>query len=96
MTLQQLKYVIAIAEKGSINEAAKVLYISQPSLTNAMHDLENDLGIQLFIRNNKGIRVTNKGEEFLRYARQVIEQVVLLELHDHEPSLSLRMLNHPL
>ena len=79
MTLQQLKYVIAIAEKGSINEAAKVLYISQPSLTNAMHDLENDLGIQLFIRNNKGIRVTNKGEEFLRYARQVIEQVVLLE-----------------
>ena len=56
MTLQQLKYVIAIAEKGSINEAAKVLYISQPSLTNAMHDLENDLGIQLFIRNNKGIR----------------------------------------
>ena len=49
MTLQQLKYVIAIAEKGSINEAAKVLYISQPSLTNAMHDLENDLGIQLFI-----------------------------------------------
>ena len=79
MTLQQLKYVIAIAEKGSINEAAKVMYISQPSLTNAMHDLENDLGIQLFIRNNKGIRVTNKGEEFLRYARQVIEQVVLLE-----------------
>ena len=72
MTLQQLKYVIAIAEKGSINEAAKVLYISQPSLTNAMHDLENDLGIQLFIRNNKGV-------EFLRFARQVIEQVVLLE-----------------
>lgn len=79
MTLQQLKYVIAIAEKGSINEAAKVLYLSQPSLTNAVHDLEKELGIQLFIRTNKGIRVTHDGEEFLRYARQVIEQVVLLE-----------------
>lgn len=79
MTLQQLKYVIAIAEKGSINEAAKVLYLSQPSLTNAVHDLEKELGIRLFIRTNKGIRVTHEGDEFLRYARQVIEQVVLLE-----------------
>lgn len=79
MTLQQLKYVIAIAEKGSINEAAKVLYLSQPSLTNAVHELEKELGLQLFIRTNKGIRVTHDGEEFLRYARQVIEQVVLLE-----------------
>lgn len=79
MTLQQLKYVIAIAEKGSINEAAKVLYLSQPSLTNAVHELEKELGIQLFIRTNKGIRVTHDGEEFLRYARQVLEQVILLE-----------------
>lgn len=79
MTLQQLKYVIAIAEKGSINEAAKTLYLSQPSLTNAVRDLEKELGIQLFIRTNKGIRITLEGVEFLRYARQVIEQVVLLE-----------------
>lgn len=79
MTLQQLKYVIAIAEKGSMNEAAKVLYLSQPSLTNAMHELEKELGIQLFVRTNKGIRVTREGGEFLRYAKQVIEQVVLLE-----------------
>lgn len=79
MTLQQLKYVIAIAEKGSINEAAKILYLSQPSLTNAVHELEKELGIQLFIRTNKGIRVTHDGEEFLRYARQVLEQVILLE-----------------
>lgn len=78
MTLQQLKYVIAIAEKGSINEAAKVLYISQPSLTNAMHDLENDLGIQLFIRNNKGIRVTNKGEEFLRLQGRSLSRLYCL------------------
>ena len=64
MTLQQLRYVTTVADTGTISRAAQQFYISQPSLTNAMHDLENDLGIQLFIRNNKGIRVTNKGEEF--------------------------------
>lgn len=79
MTLQQIKYVISVANKGSISAAAKELYIAQPSLTNAIRDLESELGITIFNRTNKGIILTLDGEEFLRYARQVAEQVYLLE-----------------
>lgn len=79
MTLQQLKYVITVAGKGSISEAAKSLFISQPSLTNAIKDLEKELNIIIFNRNNKGISISADGEEFLGYARQVIEQAELLE-----------------
>ncbi|MCD7778223.1 MAG: LysR family transcriptional regulator [Clostridiales bacterium] len=79
MTLQQLKYVITVAGKGSISEAAKSLFISQPSLTNAVKDLEEELNIRIFNRNNKGISISADGEEFLGYARQVIEQAELLE-----------------
>ncbi|MCD8090853.1 MAG: LysR family transcriptional regulator [Clostridiales bacterium] len=79
MTLQQLKYVIMVANKGSISEAAKSLFISQPSLTNAVKDLEEELNIRIFNRNNKGISISADGEEFLGYARQVIEQTELLE-----------------
>ncbi|MCD8159088.1 MAG: LysR family transcriptional regulator [Clostridiales bacterium] len=79
MTLQQLKYVISVAGKGSISEAAKSLFISQPSLTNAVKDLEEELNIRIFNRNNKGISISADGEEFLGYARQVIEQAELLE-----------------
>lgn len=79
MTLQQLKYVITVAGKGSISEAAKSLFISQPSLTNSIKELEKEIGIRIFNRNNKGISISADGEEFLGYARQVIEQAELLE-----------------
>lgn len=79
MTLQQLKYVVTVAEKGTISEAAKELFISQPSLTNAIKELENEMQITIFNRTNKGIVVSNIGDEFLAYARQVLEQSNLLE-----------------
>ncbi len=74
MTLQQLKYVITVAETGTITEAAKKLYISQPSLTNAIHDLEKEMNVKIFHRTNKGIDISPEGEDFLGYARQVLEQ----------------------
>lgn len=79
MTLQQLKYAVMVAKKGTISEAAKELFISQPSLTNAIKELENELQITIFHRTNKGIVISNKGDEFLGYARQVLEQASLLE-----------------
>ena len=69
MTLQQLKYVIAIADSGSLNAASKNLYISQPSLSGAVKELEEEIGFELFLRSNRGVTVTAKGEEFLNYAR---------------------------
>lgn len=79
MTLQQLKYVAIVAEKASITEAAKELYITQPSLTKSIKDLETEMGITIFDRTNKGISVSKDGEVFLTYARQVLEQAALLE-----------------
>lgn len=78
MTLQQLRYVIMIADSGSMNEAAKQLFISQPSLSSAVRELEEEIGISLFLRSNRGIVTTPEGEEFLGYARQVAEQYRLL------------------
>ncbi|MCK6347204.1 LysR family transcriptional regulator, partial [Streptococcus agalactiae] len=75
----QLQYVIKIVETGSMNEAAKQLYITQPSLSNAVRNLETEMGIQIFIRNPKGITLTKDGMEFLSYARQILEQTALLE-----------------
>lgn len=80
MTLQQLKYVIEIVNSGSITEASKRLYISQPSLSTAVKELENEMGIEIFNRTSKGISLSSDGVEFLSYARQVIEQTELLEL----------------
>lgn len=79
MTLQQLKYIVTVAEKGSISGAAKELFISQPSLTNAIKDLEQEMQITIFNRTNKGIIISNIGDEFLAYARQVLEQANLLQ-----------------
>lgn len=79
MTLQQLRYVTAVAEKGTITEAADGLYISQPSLTNAIHELEKEMNIRIFNRTNKGISLSKEGEDFLGYARQVLEQAAILE-----------------
>ena len=74
MTIQQLNYVITISEKGSLNKAAEVLYVTQPSLTSAGRELEKELGITLFNRGGKGVTLTNDGAEFIQYARQVVTQ----------------------
>ena len=79
MTLQQLKYTITLAETGTITEATSKLYISQPSLTNAIHELEKEMNIIIFNRTNKGISISKEGEDFLGYARQVLEQAAILE-----------------
>lgn len=79
MTLQQLRYIIKIVECGSITEAAKQLFISQPSLSNAVKELEAEMGIEIFHRTTKGIALSTEGSEFLAYARQVVEQSELLE-----------------
>ncbi len=71
MTLQQLKYVIGIAETGSFNKAAEKLFVSQPSLTSSIHDLEGELGITIFNRTGRGVTLTNDGTEFLAHARQL-------------------------
>lgn len=80
MTLQQLRYVIKIADCNSMNEAAKELFISQPSLSASVKDLENEIGITIYRRTNRGITITPEGEEFLGYARQVAEQYDLLKI----------------
>ena len=79
MTLQQLRYVIRAADSRSMNEAAKALYISQPSLSGAIKELEKEVGIELFKRSSHGTVLTPEGEEFLGYARQVTDQYQLLE-----------------
>lgn len=79
MTLQQLRYIVAVAETGNITEAARRLFISQPSLTSAIRDLEKEMNITIFHRTNKGVVVSNEGDIFLSYARQVLEQTNLLE-----------------
>lgn len=78
MTLQQILYAITIAETKSMNKAAEKLFISQPSLTGAVKELEKETGIKIFLRGGKGVSVTNDGEEFLTYARQVYNQFELL------------------
>lgn len=79
MTLQQLKYILTIVNCGSISEAAKQLFISQPSLSSAVKELEQEIGVDIFLRSSKGIALSNEGAEFLAYARQVVEQAELLE-----------------
>ncbi|MCR5033532.1 MAG: LysR family transcriptional regulator [Lachnospiraceae bacterium] len=81
MTIQQMKYVIEIAERGSMNEAARFLFISQPSLSESIKEMEKELGISIFTRNNRGITLTTEGREFIGYARQVLEQYNLMESH---------------
>lgn len=92
-TLRQLKYVIKTVELGSINEAAKKLFISQPSLSNALKNVEDELNILIFQRSAKGISLTAEGEEFLAYAKQIIEQVGLLEARYHSDTRPRRLLS---
>ena len=79
MTLSQLRYVITVADSRSMNQAAQKLFISQPSLSAAIRELEDEVGIEIFRRTNRGIQVTPDGEEFVGYARQVVEQYALIE-----------------
>lgn len=79
MTLQQLKYIIVIAETGSITMAAERLFIAQPSLSKAVAELEKEMGISIFNRSNRGVYLSEEGTKFLSYARQIVEQAELLE-----------------
>ena len=79
MTLQQLKYVIEVADRGSITEAAKSLFIAQPSLSAAIHELEAETDTKIFKRSSRGVLITPEGAEFLGYARQVVQQAALIE-----------------
>ena len=79
MTLQQLRFMIAVAEAGSINAAAQHLYTAQSNISGAIKSLENELGIEIFTRSSRGVTLTNEGTELLGYARQVVEQADMLE-----------------
>ena len=79
MTLQQINYALTVAKMGSMNKAAETLFVTQPSLTTAIKELEKETGITIFLRTSKGVVQTNEGTEFLVYARQVYQQYELLE-----------------
>ncbi|MBR4733043.1 MAG: LysR family transcriptional regulator [Lachnospiraceae bacterium] len=81
MTLQQLLYLTTVAECGNVTEAAEKLYISQPSLSAAIHNLEKEMGITAFVRSNKGVVATREGEELLSFARQLLEQAENMKDH---------------
>ena len=74
VTIQQLRYAVAVSESGSLNKASEILYIAQPSLTSAIQELEKELGITIFSRSGRGVAPTNDGTEFLLYARGVLHQ----------------------
>lgn len=86
MTLQQIYYVLTISEHGSMNKAAEALFISQPTLTSAVRELESELGITVFRRSGKGTELTTEGEEFLIYARQLYQQYELINEKYTDPS----------
>ena len=79
MTLQQLKYAVTVSECGTISAAAEKLFISQPSLTTAIRELETEMGVTIFSRTNRGVIMSREGEEFLGYARQILSQAQLLQ-----------------
>ena len=81
MTLQQLTYLVTVAECGNITEAAEKLYISQPSLSTAIHNLEKEMGVVAFTRSNKGVIVTREGEQLLSFARMLLEQADIMKEH---------------
>lgn len=81
MTLQQLNYLVTVADCGNITEAAEKLFISQPSLSAAIHNLEKEMGVTAFVRSNKGVSVTREGEELLSYARMLLEQADNMKDH---------------
>ena len=95
MTLQQLTYLVTVADCGNITEAAEKLFISQPSLSAAIHNLEKEMGVTAFTRSNKGVTVTREGEELLSFARMLLEQAdnmkenLEMEREEHQSFLCL-------
>lgn len=81
MTLQQLKYYVTVAECGNITEAAEKLFISQPSLSTAIHNLEKEMGVTAFSRSNKGVVLTREGEKLLSFSRMLLEQAEIMKEH---------------
>lgn len=79
MTIQQIRYVVTVAECNSMNKAAEQLFMSQPSLSSAIRELEDELDMELFIRSSRGVTVTDSGNEFLSYARQLLEQYEFMQ-----------------
>ena len=79
MNIQQCRYVVTIAKAGSFSEAAKQLFVTQPSLSSAIKDLEIELGVRIFLRSKSGVRLTEEGSDFLVYANRILDQVNLLE-----------------
>lgn len=79
MTLNQLNYAIVVSKENSLNDAAKKLFISQPSLTSAIHSLEKEIGFEIFNRSKSGVSLTNQGKEFIGYAKSVVEQYEILD-----------------
>jgi DNA-binding transcriptional LysR family regulator len=79
MNVTQLKYVLETANSSSMREASTKLYVSQPALSASIHDLEDELGILIFERTNKGISLTDEGREFLIYAKKAVGQYEILE-----------------
>lgn len=75
MNILHLKYAVEVANTGSINKAAENLYMNQPNLSRAIKELEDSLGITVFERTSKGMKVTPDGEEFLGYARKILKQI---------------------
>lgn len=91
MTIQQCKYILAIARYGSMNEAAKALLVSQASLSSAVRELEDEFSIRIFDRSNKGVRITRDGSEFIRYARQLLAQYdVITDRYHSQEKTSIR------
>ncbi len=74
MTIQQLIYAVEVAKHGSLNKTAKILYLSQPTLSKALMELEDEVGITIFQRSNKGMELTPEGEVFIKYANSMVEQ----------------------
>lgn len=74
MTLQQIKYIVEISKHDSISKAASALYVTQPTISKAVKELESSLNIQIFNRNNKGVEFTKEGKELLFYAKMLLEQ----------------------
>lgn len=81
MTLKQLTYLVTVADCGNITEAAEKLFISQPSLSASIHDLEKEMGVTAFVRSNKGVVATREGEELLSFARNLLEQADNMQEH---------------
>lgn len=90
MNIQQMKYVVAVANNGSFREAAKKMFITQPSLSNGIRELEEEIGVSLFIRTNKGASLTEEGLVFLEHAEKVLTQMEMLENRYQEVTTSER------